>query len=86
MKGYGAKIRLFAILKYDTQRGLAKELGISPHQLNNYVKEKRKPNSAMLYKFIQAGLNIHWLLAPRVNESELYRRKIFNDRIIKENR
>lgn len=60
--GIGERIRVFAKRKYNTLKGLANALGISPQQLQQYITNNREPGSKILIKFMKVGCDINWLL------------------------
>ncbi len=60
--GIGERIRIFAKRKYNTLKGLANALDISPQQLQQYITNNREPGSKILIKFMKAGCDINWLL------------------------
>jgi len=60
--GIGERIRIFAKRKYNTLKGLASALDISPQQLQQYITNNREPGSKILIKFMKVGCDINWLL------------------------
>lgn len=62
VNGIGERIRIFAQRKYNTLKGLATALDISPQQLQQYVTNNREPGSKILIKFMKIGCDINWLL------------------------
>lgn len=60
--GIGERIRIFAKRKYNTLKGLANALDISPQQLQQYITNHREPGSKILIKFMKIGCDINWLL------------------------
>ncbi|MBU0472819.1 MAG: helix-turn-helix domain-containing protein [Bacteroidetes bacterium] len=60
--GIGERIRTFAKRKYNTLKGLANALDISPQQLQQYITNNREPGSKILIRFMRAGCDINWLL------------------------
>lgn len=60
--GIGERIRVFAKRKYNTLKGLANALEISPQQLQQYITNNREPGSKILIKFMKVGCDINWLL------------------------
>jgi transcriptional regulator with XRE-family HTH domain len=60
--GIGERIRIFAKRKYNTLKGLASALDISPQQLQQYITNNREPGSKILIKFMKIGCDINWLL------------------------
>jgi len=62
VNGIGERIRIFAKRKYNTLKGLANALDISPQQLQQYITNNREPGSKILIKFMKTGCDINWLL------------------------
>jgi len=60
--GIGERIRIFAKRKYNTLKGLATVLEISPQQLQQYITNNREPGAKILFRFLKAGCDINWLL------------------------
>ena len=60
--GIGDRIKVFAKKKFGSQINLAKAMGISPQQLNQYTSGKREPGSKALIKLFKLGCDINWLL------------------------
>ena len=60
---FGAKIRLFAKLKYGSLAGLANAIGISGAHISQYVNGHNKPGLDFLKKLNEVGCDINWLLS-----------------------
>lgn len=58
----GDRIRQFAGIKGTTLKGLAKQVGTSPQQLQQYVSGKQMPGAGILQRFEALGCDINWLL------------------------
>lgn len=66
----GERIKIFAKQKYTTLKELAKDLEISPQQLNQYTTGKREPGCKILSKLLSLGCDINWLLSgTKLSES-----------------
>ncbi|MDA3861745.1 MAG: helix-turn-helix transcriptional regulator [Melioribacteraceae bacterium] len=73
--GIGERIRIFAKRKYNTLKGLAVALDISPQQLQQYITNNREPGSKILIKFMKVGCDINWLLgsAESIESYRIYK-------------
>jgi transcriptional regulator with XRE-family HTH domain len=73
--GIGERIRVFAKRKYNTLKGLAEALNISPQQLQQYISNNREPGSKILIKFMKIGCDINWLLggAESIESYKIYK-------------
>jgi len=77
--GIGERIRIFAKRKYNTLKGLATVLEISPQQLQQYITNNREPGAKILFRFLKAGCDINWLLgsSESIESYKIY--KLEND-------
>ncbi|CAG1022660.1 hypothetical protein MTYM_01886 [Methylococcales bacterium] len=60
---FGAKIKLFAKMKFGSVSALADALDISQPHLSQYINDKNKPGMEFFRKMSELGCDLNWLMS-----------------------
>jgi len=62
MHSHYSRLEKWISVRWASKSEFARQSGISPQQLSEYLKGNKRPGGEMLEKWATLGLNIHWYL------------------------